>query len=106
MQFAPDAVAFWISFHERVFGLNVVWTAVETTGFYVKAEFACDAHAVAERGERFSHKLFARVRTVDVGGIKERHASAMRLTNDLDALVSVCRRSIVGADAHAPASDS
>ena len=52
--------------------------------------------------ERFSDELFVRVRTVDFGGIEERDALLVGGTNDLDALLPVCRRSVVGADAHAP----
>ena len=59
------------------------------------------ARAVAEGRERFSNKLLAGVWSVHFGGIKKRRAFFMRLSDDRDALVSVCRRSIVGADAHA-----
>jgi hypothetical protein len=36
---------------------EVVWPAVETTGFDVKAELACDAHSVTEGRERFANKI-------------------------------------------------
>jgi hypothetical protein len=39
---------------------------------------------------------------VHFGGIEERDAFFMGCTNDVYALDSVCRRPVVGADAHAP----
>ena len=57
---------------------------------------------VAERRERFADELFVRVRAVDLGGVEERDAFFVGGADDLDALASVCGRSVVGADAHAP----
>src|SRR2546426_4157258 len=85
--------------------LDLLRLAVETTGFEVETEFACDDDLVAERRKRFSDKVFARKWTVNFGGIKKRDASFMGCTNDLNALVPVCGRSVVGADAHAPSAD-
>jgi hypothetical protein len=56
----------------------VVRPAVETTRFDVKAELACDAHAVEEGRERFPNKFFACVRPVHFGGIEKRHALSVR----------------------------
>ena len=70
--------------------------------FDVEPELAGDGDVVAERRERFSDKLFARMGAVHLGGIEERDASFVRRANGSDALVSVRGRSVVGADAHAP----
>ena len=73
--------------------------------FDVEAELGGDGDLVADGRERFSDKLFVRVRAVDLGRIEERDALFVGGTNDLDALVPVGRRSVVGADAHAPGAD-
>src|SRR5260370_18068348 len=57
-----------------------------------------------ERRERFSDKLFVCIWAVNFGRIKERDAFFIGCTNDLNALVSVCGGSVVGADVHAPES--
>ena len=55
--------------------------------------------------ERFPDEVFVRERAVDFGGIEERDAFFVGCANDLDALVPVCGRSVVGADAHAAGAD-
>ena len=55
--------------------------------FDVEPELGGDDDLVAEGRERFSDKLFVRVRAVDFGRIEERDALFMGRTNDLDALV-------------------
>src|SRR5207249_4191422 len=87
--------------------LDVLRSAVQTTraSFDVEAELRRDPDAVANRRERFSNELFAGVRSVDFSGVEKRDASFMRFTENLDALVPVCRRSVVGADAHSASAD-
>ena len=82
--------------------LDVLGPAVQTTSasVEVEAELRRDPDAVANRRERFADESFARVRSVDFSGVEKRDASFMRFTENLDALVSVCRGSVVGADAH------
>ena len=73
--------------------LDVLRSAVQTTSapFDVEAELRRDPDAVANRRERFSNELFAGVRSVDFSGVEKRDASFMRFTENLDALVPVCR---------------
>jgi hypothetical protein len=82
----------------------VLWSAVQTTCFKVKAKLACDVDFVAERRERFSDQLFVGERAVHFGGIEEHDAFCVRCADDLDALVPVCGRAVVGANTHAPSS--
>jgi len=84
--------------------LDVLWPAIETTTciFKVKTKFGCDMNFVADRRERFSDKFFACIWAVNFSGIKQGDAFLMGCTNDLDALVSGCGRTVVGANAHAP----
>ena len=70
-----------------------------------KPNFVAIRDAVANRRERFADKLLARVGPVHFGGIEERHASLMRFAEDFDAFASVCRRAVVGADAHGASAD-
>ena len=84
---------------------DVLWSAIKTTAcFKVETKFACDNDFVAKRRECFSDKFFVCKWTVNFGGIKERDAFFMGCTNDLNALVSGCGRTVVGADTHAPGS--
>ena len=80
----------------------MLWPAIKATCFKVKTKFACDNDFAADRRERFSDKIFVCKRAVDFGCIKERDAFFMSGTNDVDALVSVCGRSVVGAVAGGP----
>ena len=86
-----DAVGFKAL--KRLFNhlLDVLRSAIKTTGFYVKAKFACDEDFVAKRSERFSDKLFVRIRSVNFGCIKQPDALFIGCTYDLNALVSICR---------------
>lgn len=87
--------------------LDVFRPAVQTTSasFDVEAELRRDPDAVANGRERFADKLLVRVGPVHFGGVEERHASLMRFTENFDAFASVCRRSVVGADAHGASAD-
>ena len=87
--------------------LDVLGAAVQTTSasFDVEAELRRDPDAVANWRERFTDKLLAGVGPVHFGGIEERHASLMRFAENFDAFASVCRRSVVGADAHGASAD-
>ena len=73
-----------------------------TGTFDIEPELGGDGDIVAEGRERFSDKLFARIRAVHLGGIEERDTFFVGRANGSDALVSVRGRSVVGADAHAP----
>ena len=92
--------------HERLLNHSpdVLGPAVETTGLNVETELRRDANAIAKRGECFPDELFACVRPVNFGGIEKRDALFVGSANHMDALGSVGRRSVVGADAHAPGS--
>ena len=70
--------------------------------FEVEAELGRDHDLVADGRERLADKLFVGVGAVDLGRIEERDALFVGGANDLDALVSVGGRAVVGADAHAP----
>ena len=67
----------------------------------IEAEFACDRDFIADRRERFSHKLFVRERALDLGCIEECDALFMGRPDDVDALIFGRGGSVVGADAHA-----
>src|SRR5688572_26043219 len=75
--------------------------AIEATGFEVEPELGGDDNVVADRGKRFAHEVFARVRTVDLRRIEKRDAFFVSPADDTDALGAVRRGTIVGADAHA-----
>ena len=82
--------------------LDVVGPAVETSSaaLEVEAEFGSDADAVTDWRQRFPDEFLVRERPVDLGGIEERDASPMGFAQDADALASIRRRAVVGAEAH------
>src|SRR3977135_4361885 len=80
---------------------DVLRLAIQTTSINVETKLARDNAFVAERRECFSDKRFACIWTVHFGCIEERDAFFIGCTNDLDALVLICGRPVVGADAHA-----
>ena len=56
--------------------LDVLWSAIESYGTIdLETEFGCDNDLVAERLKRFSDKFLTCKWTVNLGRIKERHAS-------------------------------
>src|SRR6266480_4688448 len=82
-----------------------LWSAIQSyCPINREAKLACNNDFVAERRERFSDKLFVCIWAVHFGCIEERDAFVMGCTNDVDALVSVCGGSVVGANTHAPKS--
>jgi hypothetical protein len=84
---------------------DVLRSAVEVTGFKIETELTGDDDLVADRRERFADKVFVRVGAVDFGRIKEGDAFLMGLADDRNALSSVRRGTVVGADAHAAQSE-
>ena len=60
-----------------------------------------DDDLVAERRERFADKLLVRIGAIHFGRVEKRDASLEGGAKDLDALISVCRRTVIGANAHA-----
>ena len=60
-----------------------------------------DDHLITKRGKRLADQIFVSMRAIDFSRIKEGDALFMGAANQSDAFSSVCRRAIVGADAHA-----
>src|SRR5438876_391631 len=84
---------------------TVLWLTIKSAAILVvEAKFGGDSDFVANRCERFSNKFFICIWAVDLGCIEECDAFFTGCTNDLNALVSVCGGSVVGANAHAPKS--
>ena len=82
--------------------LDVVRPAVQTSraALEVEAKLGGDADAVTDWRQRFPDEFLVRERPVDLGGIEERDASPMGFAQDADALASIRRRTVVGAEAH------
>ena len=59
---------------------------------------------VSSSAETGSVRGLNKMKTRQLGTL-ERHASVMRFTEHFDAFASVCRRSVVGADAHGASAD-
>src|SRR5215204_3235819 len=79
---------------------DMLWPAIQTTTWEVKTKFGCDDDFVTKGSQGFSYKFFVHIWTVNFSCIKEGDAFFIGCTNDLNALVFVCGRSIVSANAH------
>ena len=66
-----------------------------------KAELRGDRDLVANALQGFANQLFIRVRAVDLGGIKERHAVLVCRADCFQALLFGRGGSVIRADAHA-----
>src|SRR3954449_986267 len=67
----------------------------------LEAELAGNFDLIADRLKRFADQLLARVRSIDLRRIEERHALFKGRADGLDALGLVRGRAVIGADAHA-----
>jgi hypothetical protein len=75
----------------------VLWLTIKRAAILVvEAKFACDNDFAAERRERLSDKLLVCIWAVNFGCIEERDALFTSFTNDLNALMFVSGRSVVG----------
>jgi hypothetical protein len=88
---------------------DVLGPAVEAAWFPVgtelEPELRGDHHLLPEWLEGFTDELLVRERTVDLGGIEERHAALDRCPDQRDPLLPVRCRTIAEAQAHAAEPD-
>ena len=84
---------------------DVFRPAVETIASAVridpKSKLGCNDYVIPERRKRFSHQFFVCERAIRFGSVKEGDPTLDGGTNDFDALLSLRRRPIVGAQPHA-----
>src|SRR6185295_12185884 len=64
-------------------------------------ELGGDHDLVADRGERLAHHLLVRERPVGLGGIEERHAARVRVTDERDRVLLLEAGPVAEAEAHA-----
>ena len=86
--------------------LDTLGAAVEANGpVDSKTELAGNLHLVTDGRKRLADQLFAGVGAVDFGGIEECDAALVCRAQHRDTLLDVCRRTVVGADAHGTGAD-
>jgi hypothetical protein len=84
---------------------DVLWLTIKNAAILdVEAKFGCDSDLVTNGPECFPDEGFVSIGTVNLGGIEKRDTFFMGGTNDLDALLCIGGRTVVGADTHAPGS--
>ena len=70
-----------------------------------EAEFRCDHHAVAKRGQGFADKFFVHEGTVGFGGVEESHTELGGRPNQLDRVLPASSGPIAITQPHAAEAD-
>src|SRR4249919_2086992 len=88
-----------------VFGPTVEPSAALPAGIDLEPELGGDHHLVTNGRERLAHQLLVRERTIDLGGVEERHAEIDGRADHADHVLLVASRAVAEAHAHAAQAD-